>query len=227
MQTVAGGVILLGSVGCSASAQTGVPSASSSVTAPAATPAASMARQDIRVEIDPKKIAGGATKNIRIRALCPLPTGGTEYRATARSDAFTGLVTLVPPSSTTAETDTSSPASAVVPEVRGTAALRADAKPGGYKVQVRCEATNDIGSGTFKVTAGPSAGPKPSDKPGDKPTAKPTPSKIPTKAPHAGGGGTAAGGPEEGSGPPAGVTVLVLLAAAGGAVIVARRRSGA
>ncbi|MEU8278892.1 hypothetical protein AB0C08_31775 [Microbispora bryophytorum] len=98
--------------------------------------------------------------------------------------------------------------------VRGSATIRAGAKAGGYRVQVRCEATNDIGSASFRIVA-----PEP-DHTEDH-------TRIPTRAPHAGGGGTAAGGPEDESGLPTGVTVVVLLAALGVGVAVARRRSGA
>lgn len=215
-QAFVAGTVLLGSVGCSAGAETLPSSTPISGTSAIPSPSTTMSRQDIRVEVIPRKIIGGATKNIHIRAFCPLPTGGTEFRATARSSAFTGLVTLVQPTASASPSSTA----AVVPEVRGTAILDADAKPGGYKVQVRCEATNDIGSASLKVVAlTTTATPTPTD--------KTTPSKIPTKAPHAGGGGTAAGGSEDGSSSSVGITVIMLLAALGIGIGVVRRRSGA
>ncbi|MGI5485864.1 hypothetical protein [Microtetraspora malaysiensis] len=198
------GMLLLGGLGCTAEAQTtgSTPSASEDQASPSAT----VPRQDIRVTVDPAKVEGGSTRTVHLTAYCPLPQGGTDYRATARSEAFTGLVTLVAP------TDTASPDSTPgVPQVRGGANVRADAKPGGYKVEVRCEATNDIGSASLKVTG--------------KAAPEHTPTKIPTRAPHAGGGGTAAGAPEEDSGIPAGVTAIAVAVAAAVAVGVARRRA--
>ncbi|GAB3885494.1 hypothetical protein [Microbispora bryophytorum] len=207
-QVAVGGALLFGALGCTASAKTVSADPTMTLTPALPTPLVSVSRQDVRVEVDPKRIAGGSTKSIHITARCPLPQGGTEYRATARSDAFTGLVTLVAPPPPSA-----SPA-ATVPMVRGSATIRAGAKAGGYRVQVRCEATNDIGSASFRIVA-----PEP-DHTEDH-------TRIPTRAPHAGGGGTAAGGPEDESGLPTGVTVVVLLAALGVGVAVARRRSGA
>lgn len=201
-QVAVGGALVFGALGCTASAET----VSADPTVPS--PVVSLPRQDVRVEIDPERVVGGSTKSVRITARCPLPQGGTEYRATARSNAFTGLVTLVAP------TSPSPGATATVPMVRGSAAIRAEAKAGGYRVQVRCEATNDVGSASFRIVA-------PEPDPAEEPT------KFPTRAPHAGGGGTAAGGPDDASGLPTGVTVVVLLAALGVGVGVARRRSGA
>ncbi|TQS23847.1 hypothetical protein [Microbispora hainanensis] len=205
-QVAVGGALLFGALGCTASAETVSTDPTTTQTSAQSTPLVSISRQDVRVEVDPKRIVGGSTKSIHITARCPLPQGGTAYRATARSDAFTGLVTLVAPASAT-------PA-ATVPMVRGSATIRAGAKAGGYRVQVRCEATNDIGSASFRIVA-----PEP-DRTQDH-------TRIPTRAPHAGGGGTAAGGPEDESGLPMGVTVVVLLAALGVGIGVARRRSGA
>ncbi len=207
-QVAVGGALLFGALGCTASAETVSADPTMTLTPALPTPLVSVSRQDVRVELDPKRIVGGSTKSIHITARCPLPQGGTEYRATARSDAFTGLVTLVAP------TPPSATPAATVPMVRGSATIRAGAKAGGYRVQVRCEATNDIGSASFRIVA-----PEP-DHTGDH-------TRIPTRAPHAGGGGTAAGGPEDESGLPTGVTVVVLLAALGVGVGVARRRSGA
>ncbi|XVQ87207.1 hypothetical protein ACQP2K_07250 [Microbispora siamensis] len=207
-QVAVGGALLFGALGCTASAETVSTDPTMTLTPALPTPLVSVSRQDVRVEVDPKRIVGGSTKSIHITARCPLPQGGTEYRATARSDAFTGLVTLVAPAPPAATP------TATVPMVRGSATIRAGAKAGGYRVQVRCEATNDIGSASFRIVA-----PEP-DRTEDH-------TRIPTRAPHAGGGGTAAGGPEDDSGLPTGVTVVVLLAALGVGVGVARRRSGA
>ena len=206
-QVVVGGALLFGVLGCTAQADT--VSTDATLTSGQQTPAVSVSRQDIQVEIDPKKIVGGSTKSVHITARCPLPQGGTEYRATARSDAFTGLVTLVAPAPAEA-----TPTSATVPMVRGSATIKAAAKPGGYRVQVRCDATNDIGSASFRIVA-------------PEPDRTESHTSIPTRAPHGGGGGTAAGGPTDESGLPTGVTVVVLLAALGVGIGVVRRRSGA
>ncbi|WP_432929763.1 hypothetical protein ACQPZZ_06300 [Microbispora sp. CA-135349] len=207
-QVAVGGALLFGALGCTASAETVSADPTITLTPALPTPVVSLSRQVVRVEVDPKRIVGGSVKTIHITARCPLPRGGTEYRATARSDAFTGLVTLVAPAPPSA-----SPG-ATTPMVRGGAAIRAGAKPGGYRVQVRCEATNDVGSASFRIVA-------------PEPDRTEHHTRIPTRAPHAGGGGTAAGGPSDESGLPTGVTVVVLLAALGVGVGVARRRSGA
>ncbi|MBO3747124.1 hypothetical protein J5X84_13685 [Streptosporangiaceae bacterium NEAU-GS5] len=208
------GLLLLGVVGCSASEASSSPSTTPS--APTTTPVISIPpRQDIRVIVEPTRIVGGSSKNVHLRAFCPQPQTGTEYRATAHSSAFTGLVTLVPPSPSAAPTPIATPLVSV-PEVRGTAILRADAKPGGYKVEIRCEATNDIGSASLRVLPAVATPTR---------TATSTSTSHPTGAIHAGGGGTAAGGPQDDSGLPTGVTVIALLAALGVGVGVARRRS--
>ncbi|WP_067174876.1 hypothetical protein [Microtetraspora niveoalba] len=199
------GMILLGGLGCTAEAQTAGTNPTATLTPGQPSPSVTLPRQDIKVTVEPAKVEGGSTRTVHITAYCPLPQGGTDYRATARSDAFTGLVTLVAPTGTPAPD--SSPG---VPAVRGGANVRAEAKPGGYKVEVRCEATNDIGSASLKVTPG----------------AAPEHTKIPTRAPHAGGGGTAAGGPEEESGAPIGASAVAVIVAAGVAVGLARRRAG-
>ncbi len=208
-QVAVAGALLFGALGCTASAETVSADPTMTLTPALPSPIVSVKRQDVRVEVDPKRVVGGSTKSIHITARCPLPQGGTDYRATARSDAFTGLVTLVAPAPPSA-----TPGAAAVPMVRGSATIRAGAKAGGYRVQVRCEATNDVGSASFRVVA-----PEP-DRTEDH-------TRIPTRAPHAGGGGTAAGGPTDDSGLPTGVTVVVLLAVLGVGIGVARRRSGA
>ncbi|GAA0387076.1 hypothetical protein Acor_25260 [Acrocarpospora corrugata] len=158
-------------------------------------------RQNIRVVVDPASMAGGATKNVRVTAFCPPAQPGTTYKANARSDAFTGIVSLMPPLATA----TASPAPE--PSLTGVALLNANAKAGGYRVEVRCEATNDIGTARFRVTAAPAG-------------------TFPTKAPGAGGGGTAAGGPEEEeSGLPVTPIAIGLLAAFFVGISVARRRN--
>ena len=208
-QVAIGGAVLLCALGCSAQAGTVSTEPTMTLTPALPTPIVSVSRQDVRVDVDPKRVVGGSTKSIHITARCPLPQGGTDYRATARSDAFTGLVTLVAPPAPSA-----SPGAPAVPMVRGSATIRAGAKTGGYRVQVRCEATNDVGSASFKIVAA-------------EPDRTEDNTRIPTRAPHAGGGGTAAGGPTDEPGLPVGVTVVVLLAALGIGVGVVRRRSGA
>ncbi|GAA3841904.1 hypothetical protein GCM10022226_75580 [Sphaerisporangium flaviroseum] len=175
-----------------------------------------MSRQNIRVQVIPVSVQSGATRSIRVRAFCPLPQGGTDYRATARSDSFTGVVTLTQPPPATPAASSSPVTADPSPEVHGFALIDEDAKPGRYTVEVKCEGTNDTGRTTLTLTARPS----------------PTPTVtriVPTRAPRAGGGGTAAGAQpaDEPAGIPAGVTVVALLAALGGGVAVARRRSKA
>ncbi|MFC4535124.1 hypothetical protein [Sphaerisporangium dianthi] len=170
------------------------------------------------MQLVPARVQGGATRSIRVRAFCPLPQGGTAYRATARSDAFTGLVTLTqPPPATPAVSSTPVTAVAPPPEVHGFALVDEDTDPGQFQVEVKCEGTNDIGKATLTVVARPRA------------TPNPTRTRIvPSRAPRAGGGGTAAGGPaEEPSGIPGGVIAAGLVAALAGGIAVARRRSKA
>lgn len=173
---LAGTLSLFGAAACTAEAESGSPSPAATASASeTATENAPASRQPVRVELNPARTTGGATKSIRIRAFCPLPQGGTEYRATARSDAFTGVVTLAQP--TAGQSDDGGTPSAT-PEVRGFALLKSDAKPGTYTVEVRCEGTNDTGTARLTITA----------------RATPTPTRtrtIPTRAPHAGGGGAA------------------------------------
>ena len=198
-RVAAAGALLLAPLGCSAAAGTAASTPAASATP---SPEEIAVRQDVPVELRPARLTGGSVKSVRITARCPLPSGGTEYRAIVRSKAFTGLVSLLPPAST---------ATAAVPELTGTALIKADAEPGRYRVEVRCEATNDTGTATLTIL---------------RPT--PTPATTyPTKAPRAGGGGTAAGGPADGSGPGVVTTAAVLLGAAAIGVLAARRRSGA
>ncbi|GAA1278469.1 hypothetical protein GCM10009677_35950 [Sphaerisporangium rubeum] len=166
------------------------------------------------MQLIPDRVQGGATRSIRVRAFCPLPQGGTDYRATARSDAFTGVVTLTqPPPVTPAAGATPEETTAPSPEVRGFALVDEDAAPGTFRVEVKCEGTNDTGAATLTVTARPSP--------------KPTRTRaVPTRAPRAGGGGTAAGAAEDQpSGIPVGLTAAVLAGALAGGIALARRRS--
>lgn len=204
---LAGALGLFGTVACTAEADSGGPSATP-VAGETAEPTETASRQPIRVELNPSRTPGGATRSIRIRAFCPLPQGGTEYRATARSSAFTGVVTLTQPNGTPSADDSTSGAA---PEVRGFALLRDDAKAGEHTVEVRCEGTNDTGTARLTVTA-------------RKRTSSPTPrATYPTRAPHAGGGGTAASGPVEEPGIPLPLTGLAVAAALGGGIALARR----
>lgn len=167
------GALLFGGVACTAEAETGA--------APADSPSPTAeAGQDIKVTLNPSRIAAGRTTSIRIRALCPLPPGGTEHRATARSQAFTGVVTLTPPPPVTP-----SGTAAPVPEVRGFALLSPDARPAVYEVEVRCE-TNETGTARLTVTEPQEERSESREERSD---------TVPTKAPEAGGGGTATGGP--------------------------------
>ncbi|WP_214108758.1 hypothetical protein [Acrocarpospora catenulata] len=204
----AGAVLLglLGAAGCSASADS-EPEPTPTVTISPAAPSTDVSilpRQNVRVVVNPTSIAGGATKNVRVTAFCPPAQPGTTYKANARSDAFTGIVSLMPPLP-----PTPAPSPAPEPRLTGVALLSANAKAGGYKVEVRCEATNDIGSARLKVTA-PSSGS----------------GNFPTKAPGAGGGGTAAGGPEDAaSGVPIMPMALGLIAVVVLGIGVARMRN--
>ncbi|GII75623.1 hypothetical protein Sru01_06050 [Sphaerisporangium rufum] len=203
---LAGFVLLAGGVACSAKADSAAP-----------TPTPTASRQDVKVQLVPERVLGGATRSVRVRAFCPVPQGGTDYRATARSDAFTGVVTLTqPPVVTPAASSTPVTAAAPPPEVHGFAIVDEDAEPARYRVDVKCEGTNDTGRGTLIITARP------------KPSPKPTHTRVvPSKAPRAGGGGTApvAASAEEPAGIPGPVVAAGVLAALAGGVAVARRRS--
>ncbi|WP_157522111.1 hypothetical protein [Herbidospora cretacea] len=199
------GVVLLGVAGCSAEAGI-VPEPSITVTPPLPTVTATVPpRQEVRVVITPKEIQGGQSRNIRVTAYCPPALPGTNYQASAHSDAFTGIVSLLAPAP-----ETPAPSAAPAPRLTGVAVLRASAKAGGYRVEVRCSATNDIGNTRLQVLRSGN-------------TADET--RFPTKAPGAGGGGTAAGGPTDDSAIPVAPFAVALLAAAGVGIAVARRRA--
>ncbi|GGM94479.1 hypothetical protein GCM10010106_48870 [Thermopolyspora flexuosa] len=207
--TLAGTLVLCGAAACSAEEDLPSPPTPAAATE-SASPEQVVGRQPIRVELDPARVsAEGRTRSIRIRAYCPVPQGGTEHRATARSEAFTGVVTLVPP--TGAQEGGGTPAA---PVVTGSAVLRRDVNPGRYPVEVRCEGTNDSGTARLTVTR-------------PRPTPTPTPTRTyPTRAPHAGGGGTAASGPADEQGIPLPLTGLGVAALVAGGVVFARRRFG-
>src|SRR4051795_5744175 len=112
-QVAVAGAVLFGALGCTAQADTTVPSPTITLTPALPSPLVTISRQDIGVVVTPARLTGGSTKSVHITARCPVPQGGPEYRATAHSDAFTGLVTLVPATSATPSSAT------VVPEVRG------------------------------------------------------------------------------------------------------------
>ncbi|MEV6985737.1 hypothetical protein AB0M95_31380 [Sphaerisporangium sp. NPDC051017] len=201
---VSGAFLLLGGVACTAEAQTGASSA----------PSPTVSRQDIRVQLVPDKVRSGASRSVRVLAFCPVPQGGTDYRATARSNSFTGVVTLTQPPPSTPAASSTPVTSAPSPEVHGFALVDEDARPGSYQVDVKCDGTNDTGKTTLTLTA----------------RAEPGPTRtrvVPSHAPRAGGGGTAAGAAsvDEPSGIPTAVTVVALLAALGGGVALARHNS--
>ncbi|WP_157518725.1 hypothetical protein [Herbidospora mongoliensis] len=199
------GVVLLGVAGCSAEAGI-VPEPSITVTPPLPTVTATVPpRQEVRVVIDPKEIQGGQSRNIRVTAYCPPALPGTNYQASAHSDAFTGIVSLLAPAP-----ESPAPTPAPAPRLTGVAVLKASAKAGGYRVEVRCSATNDIGNARLQVLRGGTAADE---------------TRFPTKAPGAGGGGTAAGGPTDDSGIPVTPFAVGLLVAAGLGIAVARRRA--
>ncbi|GAB1823078.1 hypothetical protein HerbRD11066_62420 [Herbidospora sp. RD11066] len=200
------GVVLLGVAGCSAEA--GVePEPSITVTVPTPTITATVPpRQEVRVVVEPKEIQGGQSRNIRVTAYCPPALPGTNYQASAHSDAFTGIVSLLAPAP-----ETPAPSPAPAPRLTGVAVLKASAKAGGYRVEVRCSATNDIGNARLQVVRGG--------------TVTDEETRFPTKAPGAGGGGTAAGGPTDDSGVPVAPFAIGLLAVAGVGIAAARRRA--
>ncbi|GGS80886.1 hypothetical protein GCM10010156_44590 [Planobispora rosea] len=205
-----GGAVLLGTVGCTAEANSGNPTGTPTpvVSQPGA------ARANIEVQLQPATLRPG--QKVWILANCPIPQGGPQHRGTARSEAFLTAVTLDPilVTPTPAPTGTATPTPR--PWVRGQATVAEETEPNVYAVNVRCEGTNDTGTANLRVMA--------TSTPSPRPTTTRTP--ISTRGPGTGGGGTAAGGPED-SGMPAGMTGVLLAAALAGGIglaVVRRRR---
>lgn len=209
---------MIGAVGCSAQADSGAsPSATptattATTTTPAATPTGSAtptvtpSRPLVNVELNPSQVTAGETSRVWILANCPVPTGGPAHTGTASSRAFVTGVVLNPDRATTGATAT--PAG---PWVRGEAQVSGTVARGSYRVDVKCDGTNDIGRATLRVV---------------RPDA--LPSDVPTRAPRAGGGGTFGKDVEDESSLPLGPAGVVLgLAAVAGLGIALRRRSRA
>lgn len=212
---------MVGLTGCTASAESDpstspTPSASGTA-APTATaspnPAAS--RPTISVQLNPDRVPAGETTSVWILAHCPVPTGGPDHTGTAASKAFVnGSATLdsVPAASVT-PSPSASPAGAS-PWVRGEAQVPGTVRRGSYRVDVKCDGTNDLGRATLRVVAPPSD--------------DDTPTGLPSRAPRAGGGGTYAQDTADESSIPLGPAgALVALALAAGVGIAIKRRTRA
>ncbi|MFC4010758.1 hypothetical protein ACFOY2_26260 [Nonomuraea purpurea] len=209
----AGAIVMVGLTGCSASAEsdpTTTPTPTASGTAaqtanPTATPTAT--RRTISVELNPDRVTAGETSTVWVLANCPVPTGGPAHTGTATSKAFVNGVTLNPVPASSA----SPKPSAGSPWVRGEAQISGTVGRGSYRVDVKCDGTNDLGRATLRVAA-----------------AEALPSNVPSKAPKAGGGGTYAQDADEGSPIPFGTAgVLAGLALAAGVGIAVKRRNRA
>ncbi|HUR08346.1 MAG TPA: hypothetical protein VM347_37810 [Nonomuraea sp.] len=215
----AGAIVMIGAVGCSASAQTtptATPSASASTTPTlGATPTATVSRKPILVELSPTKVTAGENSKVWILANCPVPNGGPAHTGTATSKAFLSGVplTTAPTTSTAAPTPTGR-VTATNPWVRGEAQVSSTVKRGTYTVDVKCDGTNDTGKATLRVVRATADTTDTSD------------DTKPTKAPRAGGGGTFGKGLDEDSGMPVGGVLAgaALLAAAG--LLIKRRIRG-
>ncbi|MEV4468635.1 hypothetical protein ACFFR3_05755 [Nonomuraea salmonea] len=214
----AGAIAMVGLTGCSASADTDptptpTPTASASPTGTTtASPRVTTTRQNINVQVNPDRVTAGETSRVWVLANCPVPTGGPAHTGTATSKAFINGVPLSPvPASTTSPTAT--PASPS-PWVRGEAQVSGTIRRGNYRVDVKCEGTNDMGRATLRVVA---AEPDPTET-----------TTLPTRAPRAGGGGTYAQDASEESSIPLGPAgVLIALALAGGIGYAIKRRTRA
>ncbi|MEV0146579.1 MULTISPECIES: hypothetical protein [unclassified Nonomuraea] len=208
---------MIGALGCSAQAQTS-PTTTPTATATATTTATSTAtttatappvRASIKVELNPDRVTAGETSRVWILANCPVPTGGPAHTGTATSRAFVSGVPLNPATPTPAANATTTPSPG--PWVRGEAQVSGTIARGTYRVDVKCDGTNDTGRATLRVVR-----------------ADPLPSDVPTRAPRAGGGGTFGKDVDEGSGLPlAPAGVLLGLALAAGIGIALKRRSRA
>lgn len=206
---------MIGAMGCSAEANSApTPSPSGTATATATTtatttatpaPTATATRAAINVQLNPDRVTAGETSKVWILANCPVPSGGPAHTGTATSRAFLSGVTLnpAPPSSAPA----GSTAAPSTPWVRGEAQVSGTVARGSYRVDVKCDGTNDTGRATLRVTR-----------------PDPLPSDVPTKAPRAGGGGTFAQDAEDESSLPLAPAGVVLgLALVAGAIVLRRR----
>ncbi|MEV0167058.1 hypothetical protein [Nonomuraea fuscirosea] len=223
----AGAIVMVGLTGCSASADsdptaTATPPASGTATTTAtatatatttATPRTTTTRQTINVQLNPDRVTAGETSRVWILANCPVPTGGPAHTGTATSKAFVNGVTLNPvPAASASPTPTGTTAGS--PWVRGEAQVSGTIRRGSYRVDVKCDGTNDTGRATLRVAAAES---------------EPEPTRtVPTRAPRAGGGGTYAQDASEESSIPLGPAgALIALALAGGIGFAVKRRNRA
>ncbi|MEU4227296.1 hypothetical protein AB0F17_23630 [Nonomuraea sp. NPDC026600] len=210
----AGAIVMIGAVGCSASAQTTpttTPSASVSTSPAVATPTAS--RKPILVRLSPTKVTAGENSKVWILANCPVPSGGPAHTGTATSKAFlSGVPLTTAPTGATATPTPTGRVTAANPWVRGEAQVSSTVKRGSYVVDVKCDGTNDTGKATLQVVRATADAADDDTKP--------------TKAPRAGGGGTFGKDLDEGSGMPVGGVLagVAVLAAAG--LLIKRRIRG-
>ncbi|MEW1844200.1 hypothetical protein AB0392_40165 [Nonomuraea angiospora] len=209
---------MVGLTGCTASAETNptgtaTPTTTASGTAaPTATatgsPRPTTTRQTISVQLNPDRVTAGETSKVWILANCPVPTGGPAHTGTGTSRAFVNGVVLNPVAGGSATpTATATPANGS-PWVRGEAQVSGTVRRGSYRVDVKCDGTNDMGRATLRVAA-----------------EEAVPSTVPSKAPKAGGGGTYGMDESDDSSLPIGPAgVLVGLALVAGIGFAVKRR---
>ncbi|WP_431930551.1 hypothetical protein [Nonomuraea jabiensis] len=218
----AGAIVMVGLTGCTASAETNptgtaTPTSTASGTAaPTATatgtatgsPRPTTTRQTISVQLNPDRVIAGETSKVWILANCPVPTGGPAHTGTGTSRAFVNGVVLNPVTGASATpAATATPANGS-PWVRGEAQVSGTVRRGSYRVDVKCDGTNDMGRATLRVAAD-----------------EPVPSTVPSKAPKAGGGGTYGMDASDDSSIPIGPAgVLVGLALVAGIGFAVKRR---
>ncbi|MFC5832986.1 hypothetical protein [Nonomuraea insulae] len=219
----AGAIVVVGLTGCTASAEsTPTPAVSGTSTSPSptatgtttttSTPRATTTRQTISVQLNPARVTAGETSQVWILANCPVPTGGPAHSGTATSKAFVTGVTLNPVPAASVTPTGNATTAAGSPWVRGDAQVSGTIRRGSYRVDVKCDGTNDMGRATLRVAAA---------------EAEPT-TTVPTRAPRAGGGGTYAQDAAEESSIPFGPAgVLIALALAGGIGFAVKRRNRA
>ncbi|WP_157548496.1 hypothetical protein [Nonomuraea candida] len=217
---------MVGVTGCTATAEadpTPTPTTSVSGTptagptgSPTATPRTTTTRQTISVQLNPDRVNAGETSTVWILANCPVPTGGPAHTGTATSRAFVNGVTLNPVPAASASPTGNATSAAGSPWVRGEAQVSGTIRRGNYRVDVKCDGTNDMGRATLRVVS-------------PEPDPEPEPTRtVPTGAPRAGGGGTyAQDAAEDSSIPfgPAGVVVGLALAAGIGFAVKRRNRA--
>ncbi|MBF8188477.1 hypothetical protein ITP53_22660 [Nonomuraea sp. K274] len=214
----AGAIVMVGLTGCTASAET-TPTPTGSTPAPTApgtaaptgSPQPTTTRQNILVQVNPDSVPAGETSRVYVLANCPEPTGGPAHTGTATSRAFINGVTLNPTPAASLTPRPTGTAAGGSPWVSGEAQVSGTVRRGSYRVDVKCDGTNDMGRTTLRVVA---------------PEAVPT--DVPTKAPRAGGGGTfGQEAADESSIPlgPAGIVIGLALVAGVGIAVKRRNRA--